>query len=100
MPQHTLGVASQQGAAQASPPMRADHDQIAVRVAGLLHDRVRHAAFRALKEIGYQGYISYEMCEVLDGGGSIENLDRTAKKFLDYVWRFDDHRKTQGLSAR
>ncbi len=42
-----------------------------------------------LKEIGYQGYIAYEMCEVLDGGGSIENLDKTAKAFLDYVKRFD-----------
>ena len=42
-----------------------------------------------LKEIGYQGYIVYEMCEVLDGGGSIENLDRTAKKFIDYVKKFD-----------
>jgi sugar phosphate isomerase/epimerase len=41
-----------------------------------------------LKEIGYQGYIAYEMCEVLDGGGDIENLDRTAKKFLDYVKQF------------
>jgi sugar phosphate isomerase/epimerase len=41
-----------------------------------------------LKEIGYQGYISYEMCEVLEGGGSIENLDKTAKDFLDYVKRF------------
>jgi sugar phosphate isomerase/epimerase len=42
----------------------------------------------ALKEIGYQGYIAYEMCEVLDGGGDIENLDRTAKKFLEYVKDF------------
>ncbi len=41
-----------------------------------------------LKEIGYQGYITYEMCEVLDGGGSIENLDRAAKKFLEYVKQF------------
>lgn len=42
----------------------------------------------ALKEIGYQGYLVYEMCEVLDGGGSIANLDATAKKFLNYVNRF------------
>ena len=42
-----------------------------------------------LKEIGYQGYLTYEMCEVLDGGGSIENLDKTAKIFLDYVKQFD-----------
>lgn len=41
-----------------------------------------------LKEIGYQGYIAYEMCEVLEGGGSVENLDRAAKKFLEYVKQF------------
>ncbi|MHC4460611.1 MAG: sugar phosphate isomerase/epimerase family protein [Planctomycetota bacterium] len=44
--------------------------------------------FNSLKEIGYQGYIAYEMCEVLDGGGDVENLDKTAKKFLEYVKRF------------
>jgi sugar phosphate isomerase/epimerase len=42
----------------------------------------------ALKEIGYRGYLVYEMCEVLDGGGSIENLDRTARDFLKYVEQF------------
>jgi sugar phosphate isomerase/epimerase len=42
----------------------------------------------ALKEIGYQGYIAYEMCEVLEGGGSVENLDRSAKSFLEYVKQF------------
>jgi sugar phosphate isomerase/epimerase len=41
--------------------------------------------FGALKEIGYQGYIVYEMCAVLEGGGSVGNLDAAAKKFLDYV---------------
>lgn len=45
--------------------------------------------FNTLKEIGYQGYLVYEMCEVLDGGGSIENLDKTARKFLEYVRRFE-----------
>jgi sugar phosphate isomerase/epimerase len=44
--------------------------------------------FGALKEVGYQGYLVYEMCEVLEGGGSIENLDATARKFLEYVKRF------------
>ncbi len=43
----------------------------------------------ALKDIGYQGYIAYEMCEVLDGGGSVENLDRTARKFLHYLKQFE-----------
>jgi len=42
----------------------------------------------ALKEIGYQGYITYEMCSVLKGGGSVENLDNCAKVFLEYVKQF------------
>jgi sugar phosphate isomerase/epimerase len=40
------------------------------------------AFFRGLREGGYRGYVAYEMCEVLEGGGSIENLDRTARHFL------------------
>ena len=44
--------------------------------------------FATLKEIGYQGWIVYEMCEVLDGGGSIGNMDKTAKAFLDYMKQF------------
>ena len=44
-----------------------------------------HAFIGALKEIGYQGYLVYEMCAQLDGGGSIENLDRTARDFLRFV---------------
>ena len=47
------------------------------------------AFFTTLKEIGYQGYIAYEMCEVLDGGGSVQNLDNAAKKFLQYVKQFE-----------
>jgi len=39
----------------------------------------------ALKEIGYRGYLVYEMCEVLNGGGSTENLDKTAKDFLKFA---------------
>ncbi|MBN2666774.1 MAG: sugar phosphate isomerase/epimerase [Bacteroidales bacterium] len=41
-----------------------------------------------LKEIGYQGYITYEMCEVLEGGGSVQNLDKAARAFLEYVKQF------------
>jgi len=44
--------------------------------------------FNSLKEIDYQGYIGYEMCAELAGGGSLENLDKTARKFLDYVREF------------
>jgi sugar phosphate isomerase/epimerase len=47
------------------------------------------AFFGALKEIGYQGAVAYEMCEVLEGGGSEANLDRCARLFLDYMRRFE-----------
>lgn len=41
-----------------------------------------------LKEIGYQGYVAYEMCEVLKGGGSVENLDKSAKAFIEFMKQF------------
>jgi len=45
--------------------------------------------FNTLKEIGYQGWVIYEMCEVLEGGGSMENMDHTAKVFLEYMKQFE-----------
>jgi sugar phosphate isomerase/epimerase len=42
----------------------------------------------ALKANGYDGYVAYEMCSVLEGGGSEENLDVCAKKFLTYMKEF------------
>ncbi len=39
----------------------------------------------ALKEVGYDGYLSYEMCSPLVGGGSEENLDRCAIESLNYI---------------
>jgi len=41
--------------------------------------------FDALISIGYNGYIAYEMCSPIRGGGSIENLDNYAKHFLAYM---------------
>jgi sugar phosphate isomerase/epimerase len=41
------------------------------------------AFFRGLREGGYKGYVAYEMCEVLEGGGQVANLDRTARHFLE-----------------
>ena len=38
-----------------------------------------------LREIGYQGYIAWEMCAELKGGGSVENLDQAVRSFLVYV---------------
>jgi sugar phosphate isomerase/epimerase len=41
--------------------------------------------FQALREIGYQGFVGYEMCSVLEGGGSEENLDRCARRFVEWM---------------
>ncbi len=43
--------------------------------------------FEGLRNIGYRGPVAYEMCAVLEGGGSIENLDKTARSFLQYIER-------------
>lgn len=43
--------------------------------------------FAALREAGYRGPVAYEMCAVLQGGGSEANLDRAARTFLDWFAR-------------
>lgn len=49
------------------------------------------AFFQALEEVGYEGWVAFEMCAPLRGGGSLENLDRCARAFLRYMreerWR-------------
>jgi sugar phosphate isomerase/epimerase len=41
--------------------------------------------FAALREAGYNGTVAYEMCSPLRGGGGEENLDRCARRFLEYM---------------
>ena len=45
--------------------------------------------FDALRTSGFEGTVAFEMCSPLLGGGSLENLDRYARQFLDYIkpWR-------------
>lgn len=38
----------------------------------------------ALREGGFNGTVAYEMCSPLAGGGSMENLDRCARRFLEF----------------
>jgi len=40
---------------------------------------------RALRQGGYQGPVAYEMCSPLLGGGGLENLDRYARRFLEFL---------------
>jgi sugar phosphate isomerase/epimerase len=41
--------------------------------------------FAALREIGYEGYVAFEMCAPMSGGGTEESLDRAARGFLEYL---------------
>ncbi|MGZ0170556.1 MAG: sugar phosphate isomerase/epimerase family protein [Planctomycetales bacterium] len=43
------------------------------------------AYFAGLVEGGFDGISTYEMCSPLRGGGSIENLDRCASRFLSWM---------------
>lgn len=47
---------------------------------------IDYASFlQEMKDGGYDGAVGYEMCAPLLGGGSIENLDRAARKFLEFI---------------
>lgn len=45
------------------------------------------AFFAGLKEGGFDGYVAYEMCSPLRGGGSEANLDHAARKSLAEIRR-------------
>ncbi len=45
------------------------------------------AFFAGLKEGGFDGYVAYEMCSPLRGGGSEANLDHAARKSLTEIRR-------------
>lgn len=41
--------------------------------------------FDALRQGGFDGWATYEMCSPLRGGGSLENLDHYARTYLDFM---------------
>ncbi|MCI0639195.1 MAG: sugar phosphate isomerase/epimerase [Gemmataceae bacterium] len=43
------------------------------------------AFFRGLREGGFDGVATFEMCSPLRGGGSLENLDRCAAQYLKWM---------------
>jgi sugar phosphate isomerase/epimerase len=42
----------------------------------------------AMRANGFRGSVAYEMCSPLLGGGSIENLDRYARRFVEFLNTF------------
>ena len=51
----------------------------------------------ALCSGGFGGSVAYEMCSPLMGGGSMENLDRYANRFLEFFHEF--RRRTESAAA-
>ena len=43
------------------------------------------AFLSALRRGGFKGAVTYEMCSPLRGGGSLENLDRYARRFVEFL---------------
>jgi sugar phosphate isomerase/epimerase len=43
------------------------------------------AFFRGLREGGFDGIANFEMCSPVRGGGSLENLDRCAKAYVNWM---------------
>ncbi|MBN8215591.1 MAG: sugar phosphate isomerase/epimerase [Spirochaetes bacterium] len=55
----------------------------ALRAVPLGDGVIDNAAFlRGLRDGGFDGYVAYEMCSPLRGGGNEENLDRSARRSL------------------
>lgn len=57
------------------------------------------AFLHALLAQGFEGWVTYEMCSPLRGGGAIANLQSYARTFLDYMRRFDRMPSIQGKSS-
>jgi sugar phosphate isomerase/epimerase len=43
------------------------------------------AFFRGLRDGGFDGVATYEMCSPIRGGGTMDNLDRYARTYLDFM---------------
>jgi sugar phosphate isomerase/epimerase len=43
------------------------------------------AFLAAMRSHGFRGTVAYEMCSPLLGGGSVENLDRYARRFVEFL---------------
>jgi sugar phosphate isomerase/epimerase len=46
------------------------------------------AFFRGLRDGGFDGVATYEMCSPIRGGGAIHNLDRYARSYLRWMHEF------------
>ncbi|HZU25104.1 MAG TPA: sugar phosphate isomerase/epimerase family protein [Bryobacteraceae bacterium] len=54
-----------------------------------------NAFFDAMGRAGFRGAVTFEMCSPLRGGGSLENLDRYARRFVEFM----SHREKPALAT-
>jgi sugar phosphate isomerase/epimerase len=58
----------------------------AIRAVPMGEGMIDYRSFlRVLREAGFQGHVAYEMCSPLRGGGGEDNLDRCARRFLEFM---------------
>ena len=56
-----------------------------VRATSMSEGEIDYSSFlQGLKDGGYDGYLVYEMCSPLEGGGEEQNLDAKASDFIEY----------------
>jgi hypothetical protein len=49
---------------------------------------------------GFDGWVSYEMCSPIRGGGSPENLEHYARRFLKYMQSWTTPKSRTGSRGR
>jgi sugar phosphate isomerase/epimerase len=82
-------------------PALVNYEQLTprTRAVGMREGFIDYATFfDALTAGGFRGTVAYEMCSLLRGGGSEENLDRHAREFIDYMREYQT-RAGQAASA-
>ena len=56
------------------------------------------AFLSTLRSHRYDGWVCYEMCSPIRGGGSLDNLKDYARRFIEYMRRFDTNGPERGLA--
>jgi sugar phosphate isomerase/epimerase len=73
-------------------PQQVDYEQMPTRFVRAVPMGTGDLAYsdflRGLADGGYEGYVTYEMCSPIHGGGQLENLDGYARSFLSYLADF------------
>jgi len=56
--------------------------------------------FHALEKGGFDGWVSYEMCSPVRGGGALANLEHYARSFISYMNRRSAKRRPRAKRGK